>query len=76
MYNNRTAFAPTFPQQQQPEWVDFPEQQQVDISPAVGAFRDRFMNKPQQPSTQVGMQHEALHTPEMPSKGKMGGGSL
>lgn len=49
-----------YPQMDGMDWVDMGDPQQVDISPAVGAFKQRFMQKPPATAPNMGI-HEMGH---------------
>lgn len=60
---------------QQPQWTNFPQEQQVDISPAVGAFQPRFMQgAPTQGHEAPNMPQIAPHESPDAMKANKGGG--
>jgi hypothetical protein len=69
----RKIMTPDFGPPAQPGWVQFDEDQPIDMGPAASAFKSRFMSKT--PAAQT----DAAHLPDMPAMAPhedLGGGQL
>lgn len=74
MYDpNKKLYSPDFGAPPQPQgWVDMGEDQPIDMGPAAGAFKQRFMQKPNAGDMSNPVRDDAM--PEMMSGGMDGGG--